>query len=77
MNSKCCVQLYGFTSVPVPMTRMENHNRLAHKLLIAHNHNTSNAIGLKLTWTLSKGRNFKGIDRDTNSLKDTETGVAK
>ena len=20
MNSKCCVQLYGFTSVPVPMT---------------------------------------------------------
>ena len=56
---------------------VENHNRLAHKLLIAHNHNTSNAIGIKLTWTLSKGRNFKGIDRDTNSLKDTETGVAK
>ncbi|MCI6337286.1 MAG: hypothetical protein MSA31_02625 [Bacteroidales bacterium] len=56
---------------------MENHNRLAHKLLIAHNHNTSSAIGIKLTWTLSKGRNFKGIDRDTNSLKDTETGVAK
>ena len=56
---------------------VENHNRLAHKLLIAHNHNTSNAIGIKLTWTLSKGRNFKGIDRDINSLKDTETGVAK
>ena len=56
---------------------VENHNRLAHKLLIAHNHNTSSAIGIKLTWTLSKGRNFKGIDRDTNSLKDTETGVAK
>ena len=56
---------------------VENHNRLAHKLLIAHNHNTSNAIGIKLTWTLSKGRNFKGIDRDTNSLKDKETGVAK
>ena len=56
---------------------VENHNRLAHKLLIAHNHNTSNAIGLKLTWILSKGRNFKGIDRDTNSLKDKETGVAK
>ena len=56
---------------------VENHNRLAHKLLIAHNHNTSNAIGIKLMWTLSKGRNFKGIDRDTNSLKDKETGVAK
>ena len=56
---------------------VENHNHIAHKLLIAHNHNTSNAIGLKLTWTLSKGRNFKGIDRDTNSLKDKETGVAK
>ena len=56
---------------------VENHNRLAHKLLIAHNHNTSSAIGIKLTWTLSKGRNFKGIDRDINSLKDTETGVAK
>ena len=56
---------------------VENHNRLAHKLLIAHNDNTSSAIGIKLTWKLSKGRNFKGIDRDTNSLKDTETGVAK
>ena len=56
---------------------VENHNRLAHKLLIAHNHNMSSAIGIKLTWKLSKGRNFKGIDRDTNSLKDTETGVAK
>ena len=56
---------------------VENHNYLAHKLLIAHNHNTSSAIGIKLTWKLSKGRNFKGIDRDTNSLKDTETGVAK
>ena len=56
---------------------VENHNRLAHKLLIANNHNTSRAIGIKLTWTLSKGRNFKGIDRDINSLKDTETGVAK
>ena len=56
---------------------VENHNRLAHKLLIAHNHNTSSAIGIKLTWKLSKGRNFKGIDRDTNSLKDTETGVAR
>ena len=56
---------------------VENHNRLAHKLLIAHNHDTSSAIGIKLTWKLSKGRNFKGIDRDTNSLKDTETGVAK
>ena len=56
---------------------VENHNRLAHKLLIAHNHNTSSAIGIKLTWKLSKGRNFKGIDRDTSSLKDTETGVAK
>ena len=56
---------------------VENHNRLAHKLLIAHNHNTSSAIGIKLTWKLSEGRNFKGIDRDTNSLKDTETGVAK
>ena len=56
---------------------VENHNHLAHKLLIAHNHNTSSAIGIKLTWKLSKGRNFKGIDRDTNSLKDKETGVAK
>ena len=56
---------------------VENHNRLAHKLLIAHNHDTSSAIGIKLTWKLSEGRNFKGIDRDINSLKDTETGVAK
>ena len=56
---------------------VENHNRLAHKLLVARNRNTSSAFGIKLTWTLSKGRKFKGIDRDTNSLKDKETGVAK
>ena len=56
---------------------VENHNHLAHKLLVARNCDTSNAIGIKLMWTLSKGRNFKGIDRDTNSLKDKETGVAK
>ena len=56
---------------------VENHNRLAHKLLVTRNRNMSSAFGIKLTWTLSKGRNFKGIDRDTNSLKDKETGVAK
>ena len=56
---------------------VENHNHLAHKLLVARNRDMSNAIGIKLTWILSKGRNFKGIDRDTNSLKDKETGVAK
>ena len=56
---------------------VENHNRLAHKLFVARNRDTSNAIGIKLAWTLSKGRKFKGIERDTDSLKDTETGVAK
>ena len=56
---------------------VENHNHLAHKLLVARNRDTSNAIGIKLAWTLSKGRKFKGIERDTDSLKDTETGVAK
>ena len=56
---------------------VESHNRLAHKLFVARNRDTSNAIGIKLTWTLSKGRKFKGIERDTDSLKDKETGVAK
>ncbi len=56
---------------------VENHNRLANKLFVARNRDTSNAIGIKLTWTLSKGRKFNGIERDTDSLKDKETGVAK
>ena len=56
---------------------VEKHNHLAHKLLVVRNRDTSNAIGIKLTWTLSKGRKFKGIERDTDSLKDKETGVAK
>ena len=56
---------------------VENHNHLAHKLLVARNRDTSNAIGIKLAWTLSKGRKFKGIERNTDSLKDKETGVAK
>ena len=59
------------------IAEVENHNRLAHKLFVARNRDTSNAIGIKLTWTLSKGRKFNGIERDTDSLKDTETGVAK
>ena len=59
------------------MEEVENHNRLVHKLYVARNRDTSSAIGIKLTWTLSKGRQFKGIDRDTNSLKEMETGVAK
>ena len=29
MNSKCCVQLYGFTSVPVPMTPVPMTHELA------------------------------------------------
>lgn len=56
---------------------VENHNRLAHKLLVLRNRDTSNAIGIKLVWTLSKGRKFQGIERNTDSLKDKETGVAK
>ena len=59
------------------MEEVENHNRLVHKLYVARNRDTSSTIGIKLTWTLSKGRQFKGIDRDTNSLKEMETGVAK
>ena len=56
---------------------VENHNRLAHKLFVARNRDTSNAIGIKLVLTLSKGRKFNGIERNTDSLKDMETGVAK
>ena len=56
---------------------VENHNHLAHKLLVARNRDTSNCIGIKVAWTLSKGRKFKGIERNTDSLKDKETGVAK
>lgn len=54
-----------------------NHNRFAGKHTIIRNNDSSNAIGFKLTWTLSKGRQFKGIERDTEQLKDSETGVAK
>ena len=56
---------------------VENHNRLAHKFFVARNRDTSSAIGIKLVWTLSKGRKFNGIERDTDRLKDKETGVAK
>lgn len=54
-----------------------NHNRLVRKLTTVRNRDTSSAIGIKLTWTLSKGRQPKGIERDTDKLKDTETGIAK
>lgn len=54
-----------------------NHNRFASKHTTIRNSDTSCAVGFKLTWTLSKGRRFKGVERDTDLLKDTETGVAK
>ena len=53
------------------------HNRLVSKQLVVRNRDTSNAVGVKFAWTFSKGRKFKGIDRDTDLLKDTETGIAK
>ena len=54
-----------------------NHNRFANKYTIIRNRDTSCAVGIKLTWTLSKGRQFKGVERDTDRLQETETGVAK
>ena len=56
---------------------VENYNQLVHKFRVVRNRDTSSAIGFKLTWTLSKGRQYKGLERDTDRLKDTETGVAK
>ena len=53
------------------------HNHLVSKQLLVRNRDTSNLVGFKLVWTFSKGRKFTGIDRDTDSLKDTETGIAK
>ena len=53
------------------------HNHLTNKHSTTRNSDTSSAIGIKLTWTLTKGRQFKSIERDTERLKDTETGVAK
>ncbi|MCI5758239.1 MAG: hypothetical protein MR037_08470 [Bacteroidales bacterium] len=34
-------------------------------------------IGFKLTWSLTKGRQVKGIERDVEGLKDMETGVTR
>ena len=57
--------------------RVENHNAMAHKQLVTRNRDTSSVIGIKLTWNLAKGRKYEGIERDTDRLKDTDTGVAK
>ncbi|MGM9694613.1 MAG: hypothetical protein ACI3YC_06360 [Alloprevotella sp.] len=53
------------------------HNRLVEKHLTTRNRDTSFAVGIKLTWKLSKGRRFKGIERNTDNTNETETGVAK
>lgn len=34
-------------------------------------------IGLKLTWSLTKGRQVNGVERDVEGLKDMETGVTR
>ena len=56
---------------------VEHHNRLAHKFYVSRNRNTSDVVGIKLTLTFSKGRQFQVIERNIDSLKDNETGVAK
>lgn len=56
---------------------VEYHNRYAHKNITRWSDDLANAIGIKLTWTISKGRKFASPERDTNSLKDKDTGVAK
>lgn len=33
--------------------------------------------GFKLTWSLTKGRQAKGVERDVEGLKDMETGVTR
>lgn len=56
---------------------IEYHNQYAHKNISRWSSDFGNAVGIKLTWTISKGRKFKSPERDTNSLKDKDTGVAK
>lgn len=56
---------------------IEYHNRFVHKSKSRRSGDIGNAIGIKLAWTISKGRKFASPERDTNSLKDKDTGVAK
>lgn len=56
---------------------MVSHNRFISRQMVMRNSETSNVIGIKLSWNFSKGRQFKGVERDVDHSKDTETGVAK
>ncbi len=53
------------------------HNRLMQKYKTTYNRDTSSLIGFKLTWSLTKGRQVKGVERDVEGLKDMETGVTR
>lgn len=56
---------------------VEYHNRYAHKNIERYSRDFANAVGIKLSWTISKGRKFTSPERDTNSFKDNDTGVAR
>lgn len=56
---------------------IEYHNRYVHKNLTNWSRDLGNAVGIKLAWTLSKGRKPISPERDTNSLKDKDSGVMK
>ena len=47
------------------------------KYKTTYNRDTSSLIGFKLTWSLTKGRQVKGVERDVEGLKDMETGVTR
>lgn len=53
------------------------HNRLVQKTKTTRDRDTSSLVGLKLTWSLTKGRQVKGVERDVEGLKDMETGVTR
>ena len=58
------------------MYESEVLNRNLHKITSLYSSSNSNLVSLNITWRLSKGRKYQGIDKTIN-LKDNETGIIK
>ena len=78
VNSSLTLALYcqrPFSAHPVTM-RSELMNRYLHKNFTQRDSDEGNCLMLNLTWNLSRGRQYRSINRTLNH-QDSETGILK
>ncbi len=56
------------------MYQADIYNRFVRKTVTERGGDYGNILGLKITWKLTKGRKYEGLQRG-RTKKDTDTGI--